>query len=645
MRYYKNLKKIISIIVIIAFAFHIDIFLHTQVEEDMEERFIEAKNLYIKLQYGKSKEMLEWIIGVISDLESPSKKILGKCYLLLGAIYEKKGETIPAEENYRNAKKLGIESIEGVDLDGLSIYERVVKVEIYIETQFQKAVDEYNNGQYDNSKNSLEQIIGTIKKKGLEVNRKDILGKCYLLLGAIYEKKENIRLAEENYSRAIVEHEIEGLDWINFDDLPLLKKVVNTINNEKQFEIAKTDYLGKRYIDARSRTVRTISIINEDPLGQENILGKCYLLLGAIYEKEGNTGSAEENYRKARRYGIKSIEGIDFERLSINKKIMREGIIPKLGEKKKKKFPVLIVAGVVVVAVVVALILSKKKKEEYTLTVTRGEGINGTPTSGTTIYEKGSTVDYNYIVQSGYKDLVVTLDGTAVATSGTITMNRNHTLNASATPLEQYTLTVTKGTGVGGTPDTGTYTYDEGTTANYNYYTQNGYTNLVVQLDGVTATSSGTIQMNSNHTLTASASPIGPKVTITFPSNGKTVSGKIDINVDVQSSINIDRVEFYVDNNRIDTDRDAPYSSRWNTRNVNDGNHTIRVVAVDSGNNTGEDQISVYVNNGGGGCSISVAITDPSNDETVNGTVTIRASTSVLLQQIIVLKKSGNTEI
>jgi tetratricopeptide (TPR) repeat protein len=645
MRYYKNLKKIISIIVIIAFAFHIDIFLHTQVEEDMEERFIEAKNLYIKLQYGKSKEMLEWIIGVISDLESPSKKILGKCYLLLGAIYEKKGETIPAEENYRNAKKLGIESIEGVDLDGLSIYERVVKVEIYIETQFQKAVDEYNNGQYDNSKNSLEQIIGTIKKEGLEVNRKDILGKCYLLLGAIYEKKENIRLAEENYSRAIVEHEIEGLDWINFDDLPLLKKVVNTINNEKQFEIAKTDYLGKRYIDARSRTVRTISIINEDPLGQENILGKCYLLLGAIYEKEGNTGSAEENYRKARRYGIKSIEGIDFERLSINKKIMREGIIPKLGEKKKKKFPVLIVAGVVVVAVVVALILSKKKKEEYTLTVTRGEGINGTPTSGTTIYEKGSTVDYNYIVQSGYKDLVVTLDGTAVATSGTITMNRNHTLNASATPLEQYTLTVTKGTGVGGTPDTGTYTYDEGTTANYNYYTQNGYTNLVVQLDGVTATSSGTIQMNSNHTLTASASPIGPKVTITFPSNGKTVSGKIDINVDVQSSINIDRVEFYVDNNRIDTDRDAPYSSRWNTRNVNDGNHTIRVVAVDSGNNTGEDQISVYVNNGGGGCSISVAITDPSNDETVNGTVTIRASTSVLLQQIIVLKKSGNTEI
>jgi hypothetical protein len=84
----------------------------------------------------------------------------------------------------------------------------------------------------------------------------------------------------------------------------------------------------------------------------------------------------------------------------------------------------------------------------YTLTVTRGEGVDGTPTSGMTTCEEGIAVTYNYSLQSVYKNLVVTLDGEAVSASGTITMNRNHTLNSSETPLEKYTLTVTKGTGV-----------------------------------------------------------------------------------------------------------------------------------------------------------------------------------------------------
>ncbi|NIM14790.1 MAG: hypothetical protein GTO45_22610, partial [Candidatus Aminicenantes bacterium] len=198
MVYSKNLKKLISIVVIIAFVFYTDVILYSQQGDDITRQFQTAKTEYNDGKYVNSKNRLERVIGTIKEkkLEVERKDILGKCYLLLGAIYEKEGETLLAAENYRKAKeKFGVESIEGVDLDERPIYKRVVKGEIDIDTQFQKAVDEYNNGQYDSSKSTLERIIGTIKVEGLEVEKKDILGKCYLLLGAIYEKKGETLLA------------------------------------------------------------------------------------------------------------------------------------------------------------------------------------------------------------------------------------------------------------------------------------------------------------------------------------------------------------------------------------------------------------------------------------------------------------------
>ena len=73
----------------------------------------------------------------------------------------------------------------------------------------------------------------------------------------------------------------------------------------------------------------------------------------------------------------------------------------------------------------------------------------------------------------------------------------------------KHTLTVTKGTGVDGTPNSGTYTHNEGDTVNYNYSLQSGYTNLVVTLDDNTVANSGIITMDSEHTLTATATVQG----------------------------------------------------------------------------------------------------------------------------------------
>lgn len=202
------------------------------------------------------------------------------------------------------------------------------------------------------------------------------------------------------------------------------------------------------------------------------------------------------------------------------KKAEISGIILVKGEKKagKKRFLVLtLVIGVALLAVMAIFILKKSKK--YTLTATVGEGVDGTPASGTTSYKSGAAVSYNYKLRSGYSELVVKLDGNDVAASGTIKMDKAHTLTATAS--KTYALTVVKGTGVDGTPDSGTFPYNAGDTVNYSYTLQNGYTDLVVKIDGLDASASGTITMNGDHTLSVSAGKI-VKLTV---SKGTGVEG------------------------------------------------------------------------------------------------------------------------
>lgn len=97
----------------------------------------------------------------------------------------------------------------------------------------------------------------------------------------------------------------------------------------------------------------------------------------------------------------------------------------------KKKFPwLLVVGGVIVVGAVLFLVL---KKPKYSLTVSVGEGVSGTPVSGSSTHKKGTAISYSYSLQSGYSDLQVSIDGTAAAASGTITMDKNKSITASAT--------------------------------------------------------------------------------------------------------------------------------------------------------------------------------------------------------------------
>lgn len=69
---------------------------------------------------------------------------------------------------------------------------------------------------------------------------------------------------------------------------------------------------------------------------------------------------------------------------------------------------------------------------QYVLTVTVGEGITGTPATGSYSYTDADLVNYSYSLQTGYDNLVVQLDGVTVGSTGIIAMNTNHILTATA---------------------------------------------------------------------------------------------------------------------------------------------------------------------------------------------------------------------
>jgi len=326
-----------------------------------------------------------------------------------------------------------------------------------------------------------------------------------------------------------------------------------------------------------------------------------------------------------------------------------KNVIEKIGEKKrKKKFPILLIAGGVVIIGILAAVLSKKKStnKKYTLNVSVGNGINGTPSAGSISYDEGASVNYEYSLQNGFNNLVVQLDGVNVDNSGTITMNRDHNLSVTASESDDSKayLTVTVGEGVLGSPSTGVRSYDIGKTASYSYSLMDGYSDLEVRLDGNIVSNSGTITMHSDHTLTSSTSTSGdsgPSVSITSPSNGSTVDSTVSINVNASSDSGINYVECRIDGGSIGTDSTQPYSISWDTTGYSEGSHNIKVLAYDNSSKSASKTISVTVDNYTQNPTIT--ITAPANTQTISGSFLITADgTDDLAIDYMVFLMDGN---
>ncbi len=97
----------------------------------------------------------------------------------------------------------------------------------------------------------------------------------------------------------------------------------------------------------------------------------------------------------------------------------------------------------------------------------------------------------------------------------------------------------------------------------------------------------------------ANVDNIAPTATILYPSAGTTFNDgdTVNIIVDAQDNVGIQKVLFYIDGQLKLTDTSEPYEYPWDTSGLGDGrSHTIYVKAYDFVGNTGVQLITVIVN-------------------------------------------------
>lgn len=144
----------------------------------------------------------------------------------------------------------------------------------------------------------------------------------------------------------------------------------------------------------------------------------------------------------------------------------------------------------------------------YALTVNLGAGVTGIPAT-TTSYTQGTAVNYSFALQTGYQNLQVTLDGSPVPASGTVTMNGAHTLAATA---QIQTFTITAGAGANGSiSPAGITTVNYGSSQTFTITPNAGYQVASLTVDGVSvgALASYTFtNVTANHTLSAAFAPL-----------------------------------------------------------------------------------------------------------------------------------------
>jgi hypothetical protein len=98
-----------------------------------------------------------------------------------------------------------------------------------------------------------------------------------------------------------------------------------------------------------------------------------------------------------------------------------------------------------------------------------------------------------------------------------------------------------------------------------------------------------------------SADTTAPKVQITAPAAGATVSGTVTVTATASDNIGVSGVQFQLDGSALaPEDTSAPYSISWNTANTSDGAHTLTAIARDAAGNTATATVQVTVKNGAG---------------------------------------------
>jgi len=594
---FSTLKKFTACIVILAFALNTDIadfhlYSSPQSEDEIIRQFNDAKDQYLKTQYKTVFSRLSKIIGVIGEKNLDMKKIAGQCYLLLGAISEIENDPEKAKENYRKAwENFDTYSVEGVDLSTLPVYKEFFKAII---ERITKPIYQEANKQRKKKFPWLLVAGGVI-----------VLTVAVLLLTK--KKKYTLTLNVGDGVTGNVEPTPGIIDAPNYN--PYRYKKGETVNysftakpgysnlevrlNETLVDNPGTITMNRNYT-LRVQTLLTlvtdptdaISIPEGGTAGLKAKLGappsqdKTIKVSAMVSSTSGNdpdisiVSGTELNFTAANwnQYQTVTLEaeeddddtegeanivlsGTDISSLTVkgkeadNDKLSVKITSPKEGDEVSGIVKIEAETGGINPIDKVELYIDSTKIHDdtqspyswewnssaitskdidikvkaydnqgntaeniisvtvnntgYFLTVSLTEGTFGTPSTNG-YYPRNALVPYNYNSLPGYTDFSVKLDNNPVSSSGTILMDTNHTITVEAKP-PKYKLTVNKGEGVNGSPESGAVNYNKGEQVSYNYTLQNNYVNLAVMLDGNPVDPSGTVTMDKDHTLNASA--------------------------------------------------------------------------------------------------------------------------------------------
>ena len=117
-----------------------------------------------------------------------------------------------------------------------------------------------------------------------------------------------------------------------------------------------------------------------------------------------------------------------------------------------------------------------------------------------------------------------------------------------------------------------------------------------------------------------------PTVTLSSPSAGSTVNGAITVTATAVDDIGVTSVQFLLDGAPLgEADTEFPYQAAWSTLTAANGTHTLTAVARDgAGRESTAEAVNVTVLNDM--AAPTVAITNPTAETTVGGTLAIAAA-------------------
>lgn len=168
--------------------------------------------------------------------------------------------------------------------------------------------------------------------------------------------------------------------------------------------------------------------------------------------------------------------------------------------------------------------------------------------------------------------------------SGTVNVPITASDNEGVSKVEFYIDGTIKSTDT-----TSPYSYSWDTTQ----YSNGAHTIKAIVYDTVNQT----VSTQSSVTVNNVSGDEVPTIMLTAPAAGTTVSGAVSVTADASDDQGIAKVDFYIDGIFKETDTTAPYGYQWNTKQYNNGSHTIAAMAIDTASQATNIQYSVIVDN------------------------------------------------